>query len=386
MKNITYIFSFVLIILLTSCSEENQPVVIGKDPSIVKVNIMSNWSIYRDKTYSVEIEVTDPQGPGTLALAMFTVQNEAQTVVFKDTLYDDGAFIHKDDGDVLAKDGIFRNQFLAAQIDSVSGIYSFTFNVTDEDENEAVPQTTEVVFGLNVAPLLVEVLAPDSLKSGADADYVYATVSDINGNDEITKVHMGLYKPGSSNAIASFLLFNDGNAEENGDIVAGDSIYSYKMDSSFAAGKNGIYNLEFIAEDTFEDQSVMLLKTILLENEVGKILNITMPDSVVRPAQIPIYATVTDPQGLTDIDSVYFLLEQEDGTFIKNQDGSLLKLLLFDDGDYNGNGDALEGDGVFSEILSVTTQNIAETYIFHFYMRDRVGNLSTVQKHPLKIK
>ena len=87
-----------------------------------------------------------------------------------------------------------------------------------------------------------------------------------------------------------------------------------------------------------------------------------------------------DPQGLADIDSVYFLLEKPDGTF----GGNGFKFDLQD----NGNsfyGDLVEGDGIYSKIVSISASNDAGLYIFHFYLRDHADNLTGVVKDSMSV-
>lgn len=107
-----------------------------------------------------------------------------------------------------------------------------------------------------------------------------------------------------------------------------------------------------------------------------EIFDLTAPDSLIKgiPDTTMIYAGISDPQGLDDIDSVYFTVIRPDGS----SNGYVF--YMFDDG-VNG-GDTLADDGIYSQGIQSPDLN-AQTgdYIFRFTARDLEGNLSgTIDK------
>ena len=128
-----------------------------------------------------------------------------------------------------------------------------------------------------------------------------------------------------------------------------------------------------------------MIRNINIENKVGMIISTSVPDTVVREEpfkDITITAHVTDPQGLADIDSVYFISQASDGSFVTDDFGSIVRVTLNDNGN---SGDKIEGDGIFSRILRVFSDNVADDYRFHFFCRDLVGQLSAVKIDSISI-
>lgn len=386
---IMVLLSALLLMFLISCEEEHQPLNPGKDPEIKTVSISSTWNIHRQTPDIIEVEVFDPQGAANLNPVYLQVSNENGVVIFNDSLYDDGSYYHPQSGDVLAKDGFFRNRFRAADIDSSVGEYIFTFEVADKDGNIAAPRLIDVRFRWAEVAEIATVISPDSLKSGSVAAYLNAILENYSPGTDTLSVYVRVKKSGQPVVLSTITMFNDGNYEDHGDQVAGDSVFSYKMDSTFSANKQGLYDHAFQVESSLGDTSATVTRQIFLENKPGKVHSVEIPDSVKRPASgsVLVYtnAHVSDPQGLADVDSVYFTLQDSQGNFIRDEFNNLVKLMLYDDGDGNLHGDSQAGDGIYSTILEISSQNQLESYTLYFYMRDRVGQLSAVKTHPFSI-
>ena len=106
------------------------------------------------------------------------------------------------------------------------------------------------------------------------------------------------------------------------------------------------------------------------------IYNLQAPDSLIKglPDTTLIYLSVRDPQGLDEIDSVFFTVNRPDGST------NGLTFYMFDDG-VNG-GDSIEGDGIYTQgIQSPSTSSQTGDYSFHFSARDNANHLSnTIDK------
>jgi hypothetical protein len=170
-------------------------------------------------------------------------------------------------------------------------------------------------------------------------------------------------------------------------LFADDSIYTIKLDSTFAAGKQGPYIFHYYVEDSFNELNQSdISSNIEIENLVGTILATSVPDSIEKPVTpgntVPfeLNALVTDPQGLADIDSVYFLSEKPDGTF----SGNGFHFEMKDDGSQQF-GDDFANDGEYSIVIEIASSNDPGTYIFHFYMRDKVGQLTNVVQDSIVV-
>jgi hypothetical protein len=112
------------------------------------------------------------------------------------------------------------------------------------------------------------------------------------------------------------------------------------------------------------------------KSDIPEVYNLQAPDSLVKglPDTTIIYLSVRDPQGLEDIDSVFFTVNRPDGSLNETT------FYMFDDG-VNG-GDSIEGDGVYTQgIQSPANSNQTGDYTFHFKARDNDNHLSnTIDK------
>ncbi|MCK5032111.1 MAG: hypothetical protein KAS18_00725 [Calditrichia bacterium] len=384
MKNYILYLLVILMAFLIACEEESTPTEIGNDPNIEEIRMRDKWNSASTMLSKVEVKVTDPQGFSNISGVFMEVINQSNNqVVFSDSLYDDGAHYFTQDGDVIANDGIYSNQFSSVQILSGAGDgdYDFSFQAFDKDNHQSSLTEQSALFGPNIRPEIVNVSAPDTLFSGTNDQIFEISVTDNDGNDDIVRVYFESQKDGSQTQIYEMDLFNTGNFNDHGDLFADDSIYTMKLDSTFAASKIGQYTFHFYVEDSFNElNSNVHAPNIFIVNKPGIIKDTGVPATTSRPADLQLTLDANDPQGLTDIDSVYFLLEKPDGTF----GGNGFKFDLQD----NGNslyGDLTAGDGIYSKIVSISASNDPGKYFFHFYLRDHVGHLTGVVKDSMLV-
>ncbi len=110
----------------------------------------------------------------------------------------------------------------------------------------------------------------------------------------------------------------------------------------------------------------------------------SVPDSLRLPVSADSLTTallrveVSDPDGLSDISSVYFYSRKPDGqlanggnAFPLNDEGKL--------------GDETANDGIFSTGIKLSSGNQVGTYIFTFYAKDKSGNLSEAVKDSIEV-
>ncbi len=113
----------------------------------------------------------------------------------------------------------------------------------------------------------------------------------------------------------------------------------------------------------------------------GVIKNIYMPDSLQRPDSIAvalIRAEVEDPDGLDDVESVYFYSLKPNGEYANGGNG----FDMMDDGTF---GDEIAGDGIYSLGIQINDQAQLGTYIFTFNMRDKAGNSAEEVADSIKV-
>ncbi len=386
MKKIGVVALFGLLLLAACDNNGNKPLEPGSKPEIIKTVLPEIWNIQGNRKYEIRVEVNDPQGASNLASVTFEVRTTGgSTVLYGDSLFDDAGWFHPDDGDVVAGDGVFSNRFTAKQFQNPpqTGNLTLTFYALDKNGNAARSQEREIIFAVNAAPQITAVSLPDSFPSGSNEVIFTATVGDSDGIEDVAVVRYESRRAGEQSFLAEGVLFNDGDFTLHGDLFDGDSVFSVRPGPQFAAGKKGSYELRFTVEDLFGESSTQLaLTSILVENLPGRIIATAVPDTMHRPSTANTFnrrlltATVSDPQTLADVDSVYFFSLKPDSTFANSGN----PIVLVDNGKpFNvqnpaeESGDETAGDGIYSFSLLVFNDTQPGTYQFTFYMRDRAG-------------
>jgi hypothetical protein len=104
----------------------------------------------------------------------------------------------------------------------------------------------------NIAPVISEQDIPDQIERGVQFSFsVKAT--DQNGQADIRSVYYELFDPNgsqlvNSQGISQFPLFDDGNTQANGDLIAGDAVYTVFL--TFPENvSTGTWTFRFRAED-----------------------------------------------------------------------------------------------------------------------------------------
>jgi hypothetical protein len=381
-----------------SCSNDDPPVMVASTPSIDKIKTADKWNPRLAQKYKVEVSVIDPQGPGNIAGVLLTVQRDSGgPVIYTDSLYDDGAYYNEEDGDVLAKDGIYSNRFLPSEIiyPVEPGTYIFQFTAKDRDGNHSQASELVVNFGANNAPTIVSIFAPDSFSVNLVPGLMQVTVSDSDGIDDIERVYFESRKEGSSQIRYEGDLFNDGNPD-HGDLIAGDEVFSTLLDTSLLVAKKGNYRLLFHIVDSFNEKNIIVPEhEISLDNYIPRMTDIQVSERVAAPTGEevrlePVTVSVSDPEGLADIDSVYFYSVKWDSTLgdsVLANNG--LPILLRDNGlpvninDQDGIfvGDEVAGDGIYTFTVVIKSDFIPPNdkdgkieRTFKFYTSDKAGN------------
>jgi hypothetical protein len=367
LKKLIILLPGVLLLFLSSCEEKTgimeQPVSFSIQP----VSVPARISVSKVKTYSISFRVTHPEGLDAIDSVWATFLGSNQSIELETiALFDDGSIDYPADGDVIAKDGVFTNTF---QSDStVFPLGDVFIQATALDKNQQQRQTNFIESRslLNAPPVLAMASVPDTLPSGSPTLLFSVTVQDSNDIDDVTGVFLRLKRGGSTITTTPLSMVNSTAADSG--------TYGAFFDSSFAAEREGDYDLEFQAVDLSGDSSQVLIKTIYLENKAPEIFNLQMVDSLQLPPQGQFNVTVlrvqaNDPQGLTDVDSVYF------NSFLPNDSAATNNpFKMFDDGT---SGDSTANDGTYSLTIQIGSNSSTGWYRFYFYARDKVGQLTT---------
>jgi hypothetical protein len=247
---------------------------------------------------------------------------------------------------------------------SVLGSYRLEIVAVDGSALRSTITSTTIRIGVNDLPpvlslpgaRLIEVQGTDSYRFTLT---VYA--EDASGLNDIAQVRVRAL--GSKDS--SVVLMTDDGIRNTGDAVAGDGVFSTTMwVAPTAAVQNVVF--EFTATDRGGSASNTLLRSA--ENQRPQFLSLTVPLVIQRPASgtsaVFFYASVSDTNGLSDIDSVYFM----------NLSVSVpTPFLMYDDGNLTEHGDSLASDGTYSIVVGISSTNSPGIKQFRFSAVDRAG-------------
>ncbi|HHL72614.1 MAG TPA: hypothetical protein ENJ29_08900 [Bacteroidetes bacterium] len=249
---------------LSIAIREGEP---GAEP--VLQSLLFPDTVYVDSSYQILLlaSVHDPDGLENIDSVGYALyQTYAASPSMTGLLVDDGA---GDDG--VAGNGIYGVALSSTSLPGVIGTSTILVRAYDAQGNSSNPLMREFFSGRligNVAPVIEQVFAPDSLSRASNATFVVrARVRDRNGLGDIKRVFFNSFLPGGTPSSQNpFLLKDDGVKDNNGfgDAVAGDGEYSLTLQIPTTAA-TGEYRFEFQAED----------RTGLVSNKVVHILRVT---------------------------------------------------------------------------------------------------------------
>jgi hypothetical protein len=367
--------AIILVFLISACSEKKGPV----DMNAVTFTVFphstpARINISHAKLYSISYKVTHPEGLDAVTEVVAKFSDSNSQVFFELMLFDDGSTINPSGKDVVAKDGIFSNTFISDSTIFAEGPIKIQAEVSSTSSEIINSQPIETLVGFNEAPNLISVSSPDTLFSGSESVFISAVVQDLDGIEDIENV-VFIGRQQQINIFEEALVFQSQLAPDSG-------LYGAFYDSSFAAGKKGLYDLDFQAKDLSEELSNVLTTQIYLENNAPGLTNLQIPDSMSVPGSGVntklISIKVKDSQGLTDIDSVYF------DSILPNGNLSLGNpFIMYDnglpynpDGSANEAGDLVANDGVYSLTIGLPASTPTGNYVFKFFARDKVNNFT----------
>ncbi len=346
------------------CSEQMGP----KDPSppfsIVPFRVPEMITVRPGTVYTLAFQVGHPEGWEAIDSVWVEISTSVESPpVAGIALYDDGGALHGNDGDVVARDGIFTNRFAPADLGLEAALYWLNAFARDYTGRIASSEPRRIQATVNSPPVMVGLAVPDTFYAGSAKVIFRATVAD---SDSVTDV-LAVVMEGIQNSV---IVFRDTLRRSNRQ----PQLFQIEYDSSFAAEKLGEYLLEFYALD-HQTRSLNTLQTgMFIENDPPVIQWVELPDSVPLPANqelITVRARVVDSQSAADILRVYFKVQ-----LIGSNTSSEVE--MYDDGDVEGNGDLVAGDGVFSRIIVLNNTNTPGDYRFRFFALDRVQQSADV--------
>ncbi len=379
-------------LLLFACGEREVPNPVG--PSVLSISKHKIPAFMNPgKSYTISVSVQSGSGGhgqkiDSVRLAIFKKGDTAPSML--SALYDDGQAVRQNNGDIVAHDGIFTQTMTWDPGVTGREKYFFEFSAANNGGTSAEPLRVEVVSLDNVPPLIVSAVVPDSLSSGFDSARLELAVIDSNGTDDIKSAVFHLMKDQTSYGSGELLPGSSTGAADSGEVR-----FSVQLDSSFAAGKLGRFDISFEAIDRSDAVSEPYKRDIYIENLPPVVFNLDAAAFVEKPktgiTTTLLKISVRDPQSLDDIKQVKLSWQKPDSSYAGESPFD-----LYDNGkpfDLNPakwqsgyRGDEVAGDGVYSITGVFDPSQPSGHYKLIFWAVDLAGQKSNQIVHYVEFK
>ncbi|MBI5464165.1 MAG: hypothetical protein HY966_04340 [Ignavibacteriales bacterium] len=197
-----------------------------------------------------------------------------------------------------------------------------------------------------------------------------------DGLSAIANVTYSLTDFRSATIFASGALVDDAS---HGDAKANDSLFSSTFGFGFPRQPETTLWLKVEAADRLGYASNQVLVPVRIggKDQPPVLVSVSCPDTLRLNGTtqlLQLRATVSDPDGLTDVQKVFFNSFKPDGS-----PSSGNPFQMFDDGAAGGpSGDTVAGDGVFSLKVQLPSTTTPGAYRFEFQAVDRTGLKSSI--------
>jgi len=222
---------------------------------------------------------------------------------------------------------------------------------------------------------VVAISAPTTFTTNS-SDSVITTSVELQRTTTISAVWCSIKSnDGSEIKYSRVNLLDNGDLQNNGDQKKDDGIYSGKFIMS-KKYSNGKYQIEYFVQDNFASSNIVKVGAQYFDFDNGQtnyppvISNLSIPSSVTRGNPFTFSIKVNDPNGQSDVQSVFYRLYKPDGTQMVNSQG-ISEFPLFDDGNTSYDGDQTAGDGIYSMILTIPSTFPAGNWKFEFQAKDK---------------
>lgn len=223
---------------------------------------------------------------------------------------------------------------------------------------------------------LSKISAPDEFVF-SQTNKKFTAVLEFASAGGIEQVYFDIYSPSGKQLNTSAVQMKDDGDLKAGDLAANDQKYSgiFQFPDTNA---NGQYKLYFYIRDNQKTTKAALhfIKLSNFDNGAPVISNLSMPDTVSVGTDFTFTLKAEDPNGLDDIDRVFFLFSSATGDVVD---------FMHDDANSNF-GDKAAHDGIFSYKSHFTEQARGQDRIFTFQAHDRGGALSNIITHKIYVK
>ena len=223
-------------------------------------------------------DTVDLKVPGDSVLNLrliFSPQSEVNKTYFSIFASDNSQLNSSPIEMIEVANNVFDNQYILTSEDPI-GDYTIKFSVTGFDGINKQVANANFFFNNgqdNVAPVISNtVIDPDTVVV-TQPTVLFTSVDafDSNGASDILEVYFIVYKPDSTTNNYKWLLLDDGSCcplppynEVSGDLVAGDGIFSRKIQVD-QSNQKGTYRFEFQAKDRLGALSNIINHYVLIQ-------------------------------------------------------------------------------------------------------------------------
>ena len=215
-------------------------------------------------------DTVDLKVPGDSLLPLrliFTPQSEVTKAYF-DIYASDNSRLNASPVEMQeVTENIFENQFILKRENPI-GNYTVRFSAEGFEGNAKQVALATFYFKNgqgNLPPVISNtIIDPDTVVVNQPTVILTSVqASDPNGLNDILEVYFVVYRPDGSSNNSRVFLYDDGTSE-NGDLTAGDGIFSrlIQVDQS---NQKGTYRFEFRAKDRIGDLSNLINHFVLIQ-------------------------------------------------------------------------------------------------------------------------
>ncbi len=249
------------------------------------------------------------------------------------------------------------------------------------DTQGVPPYVTTAI--LNTYYLHIDTTSSGAVAHLTDGKYkitiaLIAHVEDANGVSDIKQVSYRIYSPVSHDVIqrGNLSFLPDSSLPD-------EAVYNTNASFTMERSSTGIYIVEMFAQGQENSIGNSIQLSLLIAKNSGPphIWNLSAQDTFVRPLHgrtlVYFRISASDPDGLADIDQVYFRNLSSVNSSTKNP--------LYDDGNFSTDGDSVAADGRYSTLLQVDSSNTLGSKLLRFYAIDKSGFLGDSLDHTITI-
>jgi hypothetical protein len=228
---------------------------------------------------------------------------------------------------------------------------------------------------------VINIIAPDVFIYN-QIDSSFTTSVKLNTNKNISSIWLNFFSSDGIKLNSNEILLEDNGNLENGDSTKGDNVFSAKLSLS-QYNPVGQYLIEYYITDISNSTIKVGIHNFNYyngqQNYPPVISDLIMPDTVSINETFIFTIKVFDPNGLSDVKSVFFKFIRQDGSSSDNFD-------MHDDGNNEVFGDQKAGDGIYSFKNSFLASVRGQSRLFIFQAQDRSDSLSNIITHNIFVK